>query len=659
MISPGQEIPIEDKMRESLGQEISAYIDDLEQTYSTYIKDIATWWRWYEAEPMVKGQKSFPFLGASNIVVPLIRIMADAHVNRMYAALFRSATDIWTIRTEREDKIRETKDLGRFLNWAAAGNDFNFRLPAYDNMLESAVIGSSVMALNWREDVRWAYAPPRGKSKKLRAVQVNYGRGAHPEHVPREQMLWDTNFQIQDAPFVCREFHWSWSQLRAMADLDSSWHRETIEAIKGKGEISGPSTAVAREKDKIDGREPTFFGITDMHNAREVHMDWPLLGAMGLEQDKVVVPGKEGMDHPSPPIVATIDRRSKKVLRLIAEPYYFPGKPFYDIYYRKNVGRGQSSGIAKMVSGMQRGMTATFNQDIDSRTRANAVWAKTSRKELLHRPLNPASAVYDPDMKSFAAFDLHTTGFDGQRIQTMINTIAERLTGQSDPAMGRDTRQGGHPSPARSTIALLQQSDLMQGTSKELLRLQYSRIGSDSLSLYQQFETNEDGKLERMMGGVDAERISKFMFPEEPVGAVLDFDVLALSNANNPADEMQKNLVISQMNQTYWLGIVKAVSFLENPQVGPIVKKAVIEGIRAQTKTHLRFLESGDVDDLEHYVLTLADTAQSGSQDLELASQRAQEIAQSRGGPAQPGLGVGGGAAPGGAPGALGAGGRI
>ncbi len=642
MILPGQELRIPPKLREQLGVEISDYVDDLESTYSTYFQDIATWWKWYEATPAIKGQKNFPFVGASNVVIPLIQIMVDAHVNRFYAAVFRSATEIWTLRTEREDLIRQVGDLGRFLNWTAQGNDYNLRLPAYDNLLESAVIGSSVLALNWRDDRRWAYAPARGKPekgkpRKLKVVQVRHGRGAFPEHVPREQILWDTNFLIQDAPIVVREFHWSWSKLRGMSDLDSSWHSSIIENIRGQGELRGPSQIVQREKDAVDSRTEGYFGISDIHDIREVHIDWPLLGAMGFTQDKVPKPGKEAINIPSPPIVATIDRNSKQIIRLIAEPYFFPDKPFYDIYYRKRSGRGHSVGISSKIEGLQRGITASYNQSIDARTRANAVWAKTSRREMLDKPINPAQPIYDPTMQSFQEFNLHPSVFDDQRMMTVTNTIAERLTGQSDPAMGRDTRQGGHPSPARSTIALMQQSDLMQGTGKELMRLQYSRLGEGILSLYQQFETDEDGKLKRILGDKDAARVEQFVFPEEPVSSSIEFDVLALSNQNNPQEEIQKALLVSQMNQNYWLQLIQAMRLL--PQADQITKEVILRAIKSGTNAHLRFLEAADIDDLERYVFPLADEETATRGELDQAVGRAEEIARSRGAPQQPGLG--------------------
>jgi hypothetical protein len=652
VITPGQAIPIEDDVREGLGIEISQAIDDTESNNSLLFRDVETHWKWYEATPASPGPKNFPFRGASNIVVPLIQIMVDTFVNRAYAAIFAQRDRVWAVSTEREDQDKQVKDVGRWLNWAANNNDFSIRLPAYDQMLEMAVVGSSVMALNWRQDVRWAYVGGRA-GRKLQVQQVRYARGAFPEHIPREQILWDTNHLIQDAPMVVRELRTPWSHLRNKAELDpETYNMENIMLIQGQGGAGqSPSQRVRDAKNKEDARQINLKTAHEEHDIREVHLEWPMLDALGFKGDKVPRPGTEREDTPSPPIVVTLDRKSRKIIRLIAEPYYFPYKPFFDIFYRKRSGRGHSAGIAKKLEHMQRSMTTSLNQAHDARTRANAVWAKTKRKDYLNKPLDPSTMIYDPDMNSVEAFNLGPQStFDDMRIMTAVNTIAERQTGMSDPAMGRETRQGGHPSPATSTLALLDQSEIMQGTTRELIRSQYSRLGEAIASLYQQFETNADGKLQRVLGVEDAKRVETFLFPTDPISGTLMFDVAAMSGSNTPDAEMKRAILISQMNTNYWISVVQGVQMLESQQVGPMVKKAILEGIRAGTKAHLKFLEAGDVDDLERYVLSLAEQNNASGDDLRTASNRAQEIAGGNLGPGQQGVGGPPGVVPGGAP---------
>jgi hypothetical protein len=664
MILPGQNLAkgLPKKVLEGLGVEISLIIDDLEQQYQPLFKDIATWWKNYEAIPKNPGAKNYPFKGASNVVVPVIRIMVDAAVNRAYGTIHGHGRRIWSASTENEDFERPVKDVGRWINHAGSNNDFNMRLTAYDWLLEMHALGSSVVGLNWRRDDRWVYAPTRG-SRTLQPVRVHFARGAFPQHIPRENILWDTNFLIQEAPAVVREHTYTWSQLRNFSDLDDSWLREAIESIRGKGEPQGPSQAVKREKEGQDSKNPNDPAtLRHTHDVREVYLDWPMLNSMGWEGQDIATPGEEKFGTPSPPIVVTLDRNTKTILRLIAQPYNLPYKPFFDIFYRKRSGRGHSVGIGKKLEHMQVAMTTSLNQALDARTRANSIWATTNRKDFLSTEIDPAHPIYRPNEGAFEPLNLSTAIFDDMRLGTFIWTLAERDTGQSDPALGRETRQGGHPSPATSTLALLEQSNLMSGTTKELVRLQYSRLGEAIAALYQQFETNEDGRLERVLGVGDAAQVQKFIFPTDPMFGNITFDMVAYSENFNPDTEMKRAVLVSQMNTNYWafvLRVMQSIAQIPQMQAPPQLQAAMLQGavqsIKGQTKAHLRFLEAGDVDDLEQFVLQLERGEQQSSADIRAATGGLAEIAGNRLGVQGAPMGEAGGMVPGGAAGSLGA----
>jgi hypothetical protein len=642
MILPGQSLlpALDDKTREALAGEISLVIDDLEATYNTLFNDISIWWANYEATPRIKGPKNWPFKNASNIIVPLIQIMTDAFVNQVYATIHGHGRRIWLAQTENESIERQIKNIGRYINHAANNNDFNMRLTAYDWILEMAAIGSSVIGINWRTDQRWVYAPTRG-SKALRALPVNFARGPLVEHIPREQILWDTAFLIQEAPVVVREFEHPWSHLRNLAALDDSWDAKATEQIRGRGDPRGPSQKIKQAKDQHDSK--AAFDLRDLrtkHDIREVHLDWPMLNAMGFDGTKLGIPGNELMETPSPPIVVTLDRNTKEILRCIAEPYFAPYKPFFDIYYRKRSGRGGSAGIAKKLEHMQIGMTTGLNQAFDARTRANSVWARTNRKDYLTKPIDPAHPIYAVDENGFAPLNLPSAIFDDMRLLTAVQVIAERQVGQSDPLLGRETRSGGHPSPATSTLALMDQAGKMSGTTKELLRIQYSRMGEFIASLYQQFGLNKDGTLQRTFGLVDAKDIESWMFPTDPIIGNATFDLVAVSENLNPDTEMRRAVLVTQMNTNYWAFVLRAFQSMAQvpqlqapPQLKQILFQGAIQSIQAQTKAHLRFLEAGDVDDIERFVLQLSRNEQATSADIGAAAGAAREIAESRVGP--------------------------
>jgi hypothetical protein len=646
---PGQIIRLSEPDTRILEKHIGNEITNLETKYSDYFKKLQTWWRWHEGEPRMR-QKNFPFVGASNIIIPLTRIMSDSLIARAFNTVFGAGDNVWTARTENENNVQIARDTARYTNWQGKGNDFDLRLSVYDTFSELYPMGASVMALNWRADVRWVYAPgvSGGTFRRSVAQQVQFGRGPIVESPPRENMLWDTAFNIGDAPVVVREFPMPWSKLKALYQLQpKAWDKDVIESVRGEGGQQGPSKDVTEEKKKQDSvQEFDIDASTEPLDVREVHIDFPVLENFGFSKR-----GMESMKTPDLPIVITTHRKTGRIIKINAEPYNLPYKPFFDFYFRKRSGRGHSVGVAKRLEQLQSGMTTQFNQAIDSQTRANAVWAITSSRKHMDSPIDPSHPIFAPGMeKEFKELKLTPSIAPNIALIQALQVMAERDMGVADPALGRETRQGGHPSPATSTLALLENTDVMSAPTMAMIRRQMSRLGEAIAILDQQFELNEDGKIHRVLGGLDGESVSEFLFPRTPIPGNYMFDMVALSPQNNPDAEMSRAVQVGQMNQLYWSQVIQGVQVMENPQVGPLVKKAWLSFIDSSTNTYMRFLDAANVDEIEKFVLNLRRAQQAGAQNLGNITGNARELAAAEGFTQQPALGGSPNAAGGGTP---------
>ena len=207
ILLPGEKLRLLKADRLAVEGFLGEYLEDLIRQYRTYLEDIAVWWKWYYAIPSSRT-KNFPFRDASNVVVPFIRTMADAASATMFGKVFAAAPKVWSISSQNES--RESKEtslsMDAHLNWAANGNDFNFKLPIYGWTNEIAVIGESIVALNWRTEVRnMFYGSMRRGKPETRNIQ--WAKGPHFEHVPREYFLFDTRFPVHEAPFEIGRAH--------------------------------------------------------------------------------------------------------------------------------------------------------------------------------------------------------------------------------------------------------------------------------------------------------------------------------------------------------------------------------------------------------------------------------------------------------------------
>lgn len=649
MFEPGQIIDLTPRDREALGVEVCEMILDLERTYTPLFEDLATWWEWYDAVP-VSEVKNWPFRGSSNLVVPLIAVMCDGMVARLYGALFGTGKRVWTTFTENEQMERLAKGVGRHMNWAAR-NDFNIRLPVYDWLTEVMPIGTSVIAGSWRRDIRPVFfRQGRGSARKILSQQVEFGRGPLFEHIPREQVLWDTQHQISEAPLVVREFHHTWSTLNHLASTNPGWDRSALEELRRSDGIDSPSRRVTRQKEE---RESRTAGATASgsgpreHDVRQAWITWPTVQALGLEKAVLSTsgasarwrPGDEEEGTPSIPMLATVHRRSRKLLQLKAAPYFWPGHPFFAAYIRKRAGRGHAVGLAKRLEHLQLGITTAVNQSLDSRTRANAFWGVTTSPKVAKQEIDPSHMFKVDSMDSFREAKITTNVFEDLSLVTVLRTFAELLVGMSDPAFGRETRQGGHPSPATSTVFLAQQGVAQTLPTRELLRMEMARMGQFAATLYQQFEADEDGRLRRVFGDRDAQQLEEWLYPDAPIVGNIEFDVASMSQSHSPDAEMNRAIQVTQMNTNYWGFVLRVAAALQQAPQNPIIVAAATKALQAQTQAHIQFLEAADVDDIERMVLELQRGQELEAAQLQRLAGQLGEVAAARGAVGEPGVG--------------------
>ena len=653
MITPGQTIDVPEEDRDALGNCLFDLILQRERDAAPFFQDMAIWWDWYEAKPRFK-RKDFPFKDASNVIVPLIQFQSDQLVNQLYGSIFSAGRRIWNARTENEALLQHTRDVVRFLNWAANDNDFDLKIPFYDMVQEMVVVGSSVIAMNWNTDNRTVAA----EGDKLDAVPVRFGSGPLFEHVPREQIMWDTSYAIGDAPDIEREYHYSWSEIAALGQANG-WYEDAIDFIKGHPGIEGSSKPIRDAKRELDGLQSDI--TAEPHSIFQITIDWPVLRNAGFTRNlEIVKPDQQKQDEPLVPLVFTLHRKTGKLLHAKASPYILPYKPFFDFYFKKRSGRSHSSGLAKKLEHMQIAMTTLLNQAIDARTRANGMWAKTSKRDLVNATLDPRHAVHVPEGSSFEPLTFPTNVLQDTSIFNIVNVVSERLTGQADPMFGRESRSGGHPSPATSTLFLAEQAKGMTGTTRDFMRKQISRMGEAAASLYQQFVTEEQAnRINRILGDLDGDRVNQFFFPDDPTIGLMEFDVIAMDEKINPQAELSKQVSLMQINTSYWGFLMQAVqAAVQATQIGmPQFANLAFQAMEAQTKFQQRVLDAGDVDDFEAFVLNFEKAAAAAQGDLQNATQRLGALGAGQGGVPQRGVGGPQGTNGGGAANAFGGGG--
>jgi hypothetical protein len=163
----------------------------------------------------------------------------------------------------------------------------------------------------------------------------------------------------------------------------------------------------------------------------------------------------------------------------------------------------------------------------------------------------------------------------------------------------------------------------------KMLRERLSNIGEYLACLYQQFDTDDEGRLVRHFGNESGKKIETFLFPTgDTIPGNIDFDLTALSETENPQTQMQQSLMISQVTQNYFGVLFKALEILKNPQMGsdPDVKSLVVKTIEVLGRTHQHFLEAAEFDEAQDVIFKLQDQGVQNAQALNQFGQLLSQI---------------------------------
>lgn len=612
MFHPGQEIKLSPKLAEGLGAELCGYVQDLEDDHKPLFNDYDVYRDWYEARPFQKRRNS-PFPGASNIVVPLIQVAVDNLVTRHFFKL-HTPRRTWVGSTENENWKEFADPVVDHLNWEAR-HTYDIRLPTIDWLHDGLNLGQAYLGLRYESRYGHRFVPGARGQRALRRILLS--RGPVIDFIPPEQLLKHRDLPLQDSDIVVRQSLMTWNDLVVRTQHPTApWDPDAVVGSEHFAGVDGITQKLLRGNREREGVRPSDQG--DLHDVRQAWVNWSSIQVLGrsagFDADRELK--ADPKDIPVP-LVVTFHRLSRQILRVTAHPYFFSHWPFYEVNFRRRPGRGNGAGIAKRLEHMQRSASTSVNQAHDAVTISNSIRFVTTNPELARRRYRPEEPILVGNLSSqapeimFPALPKIIT--PDLAMVNLSERIAERQTGVTDPTSGRETRMGGHPAPATTTLTLLETAETQSAIALLLARKGMSQVGEDILTLYQQFDTDENGRLTRIHGAEDAEKMRAFFFPQdpegflEPVAGNLNMDIFALSETLNPDAERQRTIVVSQMTQNYFANLTRLTMLMADPRVDPLTKQVALQSMQSLTESQKRFLESSDIDDIESYIMKVQD----------------------------------------------------
>ena len=598
MIALGKHLSFSDEDLVNLGGEINQILDDMETQYADLFESQRDQWSMYEAEKRTEV-KNYPYPRASNIVIPIVRIHADATIAR-YLQLIRPSSNVWTANSDNEDFVASglVKEIPRFINWGAK-NDFHFDEVLEEWVQEIVVTGPGVLGLDWDTQT----VNVLGADKQI--TEVILSAGPLLRHIPRENILWDTNHRVWAAPFVAVKRYMTWQDI--VLRVNGGWNWDVAQKFKGQtvSNREAGGDQVSRDKDKRSGSDwdnrPEIYSLYDI---RRVYVDWTVVGkSLDLSPPNEMEEGDVLTT-----VVVDLHRDSGLILDITTIPYALAGKPFYDAYFKKRSGTVSSVGLGKLLGDFQESASTSINQAHDAVHKANSINGVSSDPELADAEFSWNKIIYSPDAKDFKEIGISTGVMPDIALSNQMEIYSERVSGVNDPGLGRETRMGGHPAPATSTLQLLQEGKKLDITAINSLRSAVAYLGRDIALLYQQFEDNEL-KVFKAVGSKDGEKILKWLKGPSALG-VMEFDLAAVSETMNPQLEQQKATGVFQLTANFYSLASQFLTLASNPQAPPALVMSMLQGLKALSASYEKILDSGDIDDTTPFLLDVESIAQ-------------------------------------------------
>jgi hypothetical protein len=598
----------------TLGGVLSEIVRDLEHVHRRMFNNLRTQWKWYWAEPATP-KKNFPWPNASNVVPPVIMTQADARTAQDFSLLYSSKDRMFGGRSENEDfAANYLGEVLRFLNWGVDAEVKPF-WTLLDWIHERNVVGGSVFSVTYESKERWMLLP--GQKRPQRVMLSCCPKWTH---WPAEKILWEPNQSIRESDCVITQRLLNWGAIATMMQTaaDSApYIEENVLALRKFPHVHGSEGAqIQADKEQRAGIDSAqSISRRAVYDWRTLWIDWPALAGMGIPglQDAAVVQDDETGDRVRVPLIVELAPDAELVMRILPNPYLAAdGNCFFDAYYQRQVGYPRGVGIAKRCEQPQRAQATVVNQAFDGRTSQLAMPFKTTNAKLKERPITPGQGVYVDAMGDIEAFAIPGAGPIDLALANFMQVMAERAGGSNDPSIGRESRSGGHPSPATNYMGQLQQSAKMGAPATLILGETLASAGVYTASLYQQYDTDENNRISRVFGEGDAAKIREWLFPRDmAMAGNLQLSLTALSD-DNPQAAIQKAMMTSQVTQMYFGNILKLMQVLSSPQVPPQVKQAGVQAIKVLGNTHRAFLEASDYDEAQEAIFQLEQGEQGG-----------------------------------------------
>jgi hypothetical protein len=581
--APIQQTPISamipSVMWDPICEEVTNFVRDeiyrAQNERADFERKLARWKLVYDV-PMPEGPKTFPFFGASNLTLPVVKEAVNTLTAQLVQATL-TARPRWVLQDLAEEWEPFIDEIETFMD-IASERDMKLGTTSVPWIIEAGKMGTSIMEIGY--DVN---------EKEMFRITAD-GTGVYPHTLVTRDGPITYNMALED--FFIRfgesdiqTARWCGKRIRLNEieiqdqERNGRFAKGTWEALKPKQPDSSRDPVGKRLQEDIEETQPierleyVFYEIWLSHNL------------------KPKAAGKPKMTE----IVVYYSETLQKIVGQKFHPFWHGKRPFVKLVYFPVENRFYGQGLCEMLEQIQEAISARYNQRSDNITLASL---KIFLKRKGVRALQPGDPLYSG--KILEVMDVHNDIREMRISEIYPSTVNEEimLRDYGDRLAGTNEAISGAAQPVTRTtasaqLALLQEQAKRIDLTVRSIRNGMNEVGIQAMDLYFQYGVNGKGLAWMGERGRTVEAV--FRLPKRVVELGLALKVQVPTSLQNRQVKRENSIAMFNLLTNLYQQMLPLAQGLA-PDALPAVVSAMVGGAQ---KFMGDVLETFDISDPE------------------------------------------------------------
>lgn len=539
----------------------------------------------YIAEPQSTEDLTYPFLGASSVIIPLQAITVEAYHSRTMGQLF-GLDDLVTVTTDKaHDYLRP--GLKKLFNHELA-TSMKFRSAIESPVLECTKHGTGIISVDYRKTKRRGVYSVDGEE---RTFDITLENGTCIDGIPISDFLMPFYaLEVDTAPWIGYRKRFTNEEIKQWCG--AGWLNEDayeqLDSYFRQNSSDNDKLVAVREATDTTPVFPNELEVSILY------LDYDL-GTLDMDTKLTVNSGD----------LSRIKVYFHRLSRYVIGVEYADERPFEKGVFFPMEYRWYGIGIATQVAIFQKEVTTIHRQRLDGNAIANMKMFKV-RRTLVgsikdDEPIFPGKKWFVDEMDDIQELSIGAVSPASNNDENQIVVYVQQRTGINELTMGMPNV--GTPGTASDSISRVQEStrkfDYTYNNTKEWLNrvidkavASIVKYGPKDITTYQYIP--QGSKIESFLKLGDKQLANKLLLDVKLAGA-----------KNNKVLDRNTYTQLVGMETQYW---TEMMGLVDQMQDAGLSKQVRIEAMQAMNLINKNILIAFDIESPEEYVFQIPST---------------------------------------------------